>query len=48
MSRGIPDCVGCLRFYDRQLTLLKLVRPDGSDVDAIRVSFVPLGSDWKF
>lgn len=45
---GIPNCAGCLSFYDKQLTLMKLTRPDGSDVDVMRGGFVPLGSDWKF
>jgi len=45
---GIQNCAGCLSLYDTQLTLLKLTRPDGSDVDVMRGGFVPLGSDWKF
>jgi hypothetical protein len=45
---GIPNCTGCLSFYDRQLTLLKLTHPDGSDLDVMRGNFVPLGSDWKY
>src|SRR5262249_37430949 len=45
---GIPNCGGCLAYYDNNLTLLKLTRADGTAVDVTQLGFVPLGSEWRF
>ena len=36
---GWGSCPQCLSIYDKQLRLIKLTRPDGSDVDPMQVAW---------